>query len=370
MPRKVTTSEFIRRASLIHGNKYCYDKVVYVNSYSNVDIHCNTCGLTFSQMTKVHLKGGGCKCQTKYTDKKSTEQFIEDVKTVHGDRYDYGLVEYDGIRELVKIICKIHGQFEQTARGHLSGHGCQRCARVARFKDATSVIQRAKEIHGDLYDYSLVEYKSSLLPIKIICSVHGVFEQIIHNHLRGGGCLKCCHEELSRERTWTTEQFIQVAKQKWDSFYDYSQTSYINTRALITVFCPEHGPFETKARVHLSGHTSCSGCQLKGYSHKAIRWLEKEASTKGIFIQHAENIGEFAIPGTLFHADGFHEESKTIYEYLGSFWHGDPRVYAPEFWNKLKGCTMGDLYDKTMKRVQQLIDLGYTVILRWEERDD
>ncbi len=175
MTRTITTSEFIRRASLVHGNKYCYDKVVYVNSYSNVNITCNTCELTFSQMTKVHLKGGGCKCQTKYTDKKSTEQFIEDVKKVHGDRYDYALVKYDGHKKPVKIICKIHGQFEQIAAGHLSGAGCQACGRLAQCKDAASVIQRARKTHGDLYNYNLVEYKSSLLPIKIVCCVHGVF---------------------------------------------------------------------------------------------------------------------------------------------------------------------------------------------------
>ena len=52
-------------------------------------------------------------------------------------------------------------------------------------------ITRAKLRHGDKYDYSLVDYKSSTEKVKIICPIHGVFEQAPVSHLRGCGCCEC-----------------------------------------------------------------------------------------------------------------------------------------------------------------------------------
>ena len=371
----VTTDEFIRRAILVHGDKYCYDQVVYINSYSNVDIVCKCCSCKFSQMTKVHLKGAGCRCQMNYQEsRRTTQQFLEMVKKIHGETYDYSLTEYKGYRSTTIIICQDHGQFEITASSHLTGAGCPKCADDARRAEKlASFIQKAQKIHGDVYDYSSVVYTGALCPVEINCQIHGIFKQLISNHLKGKGCMTCAHEEQSRIRRRTNDDFIRLANEQWKSFYDYSQTSYTGCHKMVTVICPDHGIFQTKARIHLAGHTSCIGCQQRGfngYSKKSIRWLEKEASERKIFIQHAENIGEFAIPGTAYHADGFHKESNTIFEYLGAFFHGDPQVYARDFYNKLCKCTMGDLHDKTMRRAEKLRNLGYTVVLKWEAKDD
>ena len=59
--------------------------------------------------------------------KKTTERFIEEVKGIHGDKYDYSKVEYKGINENVCIICPKHGEFWQTPSNHLKGCGCQKC---------------------------------------------------------------------------------------------------------------------------------------------------------------------------------------------------------------------------------------------------
>ena len=53
-------------------------------------------------------------------------------------------------------------------------------------------INKAKEIHGDIYDYSKLEYIDSKTKVKIICQIHGEFEQNPKNHsYRGDGCKKC-----------------------------------------------------------------------------------------------------------------------------------------------------------------------------------
>jgi hypothetical protein len=122
--------------------------------------------------------------------RKTTEEFIIDAYCKHGDRYNYRLVEYKNNKTKVKIICPIHGIFEQTPHGHLRGYGCLECGGSKRLT-TEEFIKKAKDIHGDKYDYSLVEYKNNKTKVKIICHEHGPFEQTPNDHLKGFGCPKC-----------------------------------------------------------------------------------------------------------------------------------------------------------------------------------
>jgi len=125
----------------------------------------------------------------------TTEEFISRARRVHGNKYDYALVEYSVSRVPVKIICREHGEFEQMANVHLRGHGCQTCATLvtanAHRLNTEQFIAKAKRVHGDKYDYSLVSYETGELRVKIVCPAHGEFEQRPHGHLLGRGCRKC-----------------------------------------------------------------------------------------------------------------------------------------------------------------------------------
>ncbi len=125
----------------------------------------------------------------------TTEEFISRARRVHGNKYDYALVEYSGTFTPVKIICREHGEFEQKPTKHLSGHGCKTCGTLAganaRRSNTEQFIAKAKRVHGDKYDYSLVSYERHALPVKIVCPAHGEFEQKPHHHLSGNGCRKC-----------------------------------------------------------------------------------------------------------------------------------------------------------------------------------
>jgi len=57
----------------------------------------------------------------------NTEEFIEKAKEVHGDRYDYSKVNYKNAKEKVIILCKKHGEFLQNSHNHLCGNGCPKC---------------------------------------------------------------------------------------------------------------------------------------------------------------------------------------------------------------------------------------------------
>jgi hypothetical protein len=93
------------------------------------------------------------------------EEFIKRSKLKHGDKYDYSLVEYENSKTKVKIICPIHGEFEQAAVSHVRGKGCKQCGtNTVRNKlkfDINKFIDDAKKTHGDKYNYSLVEYSIS-----------------------------------------------------------------------------------------------------------------------------------------------------------------------------------------------------------------
>ncbi len=106
--------------------------------------------------------------------------------------------------------------------------------------------------------------------------------------------------------------------------------------------------------------------QTYWHSYKSIQWLDSIMEQDGIFIQHALNGGEYQIPGTRYRADGYCEETNTVYEFHGDYWHGNPLIYESDNWNKTVNCTMGELYQKTINREQLIRDLGYNLEVKWE----
>src|SRR5690242_6340134 len=122
--------------------------------------------------------------------KYTKEQFVEKANIKHNNKYDYSIINYIDIRTNINIICLDHGIFNQCPSTHLARSGCPSCAKVIRYT-TEEYIEEVKKIHGDKYDYSLVEYKNSYSNIKIICPEHGLFEQITGNHRSGRGCPSC-----------------------------------------------------------------------------------------------------------------------------------------------------------------------------------
>ena len=109
------------------------------------------------------------------TRKKTTEIIIKEFKEKHGDTFDYSKVDYQGIDKEVIIICYKHGDFKQLPVVHMRGGiGCQKCAELKRRETRKSntfknLIILAKEIHGDKYDYSQVNYVNSTTLVSIYC---------------------------------------------------------------------------------------------------------------------------------------------------------------------------------------------------------
>jgi hypothetical protein len=124
-------------------------------------------------------------------------------------------------------------------------------------------IQRAKEKHGDKYDYSKVDYKNKDSKVTIICPIHGEFEQIANSHMRGIGCVKCSHER----KYSNTEDFILKAKAIWGETFSYEKVDYLSSKDKIIVTCKTHGDWITTPNRILSGH-GCPKCKAINHRKK------------------------------------------------------------------------------------------------------
>lgn len=184
--KKLTTDDFIAKSIEIHGLKYDYSKVNYINMQTPVTIICSKHG-EFQQLPYNHVRGAGCTLCNKI-DKRvlSYDDFVEKSRNVHGFRYDYSQVRYKNSKTKVTIVCPEHGPFEQKPEKHWAGQGCPLCCKNHK-KNTKSFIDAAKRVHGDLYDYSKVDYVDSQTKVCIIDKDYGEFWQKPYAHLNGEG---------------------------------------------------------------------------------------------------------------------------------------------------------------------------------------
>ncbi|MFZ3185574.1 MAG: hypothetical protein WA173_15690 [Pseudomonas sp.] len=194
-----SAEEFIAQAHCIYGDRYSYGEVDYINARTNVIIGCAKHG-SFEQTPDTHLVGHGCRfCAAEQRGecrKFGMGVHIERARKRHNNFYDYALVPLEGgARDKVQIGCPSHGLFSQDFYEHSRGRGCPECFNERRNmtrKDKEVFVHEAKSKHGARYDYSKVDYINAYTKIKIICSVHGLFEMTPTKHLsRGDGCPEC-----------------------------------------------------------------------------------------------------------------------------------------------------------------------------------
>lgn len=194
MPRRLTKEEFIKKAKKVYGEFYNYSKVNYINNSTKVEIICPIHG-SFLITPGNFLMGHSCyfcgRVKTENAKRMPKEEFIQKANLVHNNFYDYSKVNYSNCDTKVEIICPIHGPFWQTPYCHLKGNRCPNCVSNKKLTKE-EFIRRAKLIHGELYDYSKVNYISTKTKVEIICPIHGSFWQTPGNHLDGrNGCPVC-----------------------------------------------------------------------------------------------------------------------------------------------------------------------------------
>lgn len=269
--RAKSAEQFIEEAKNVHGNRYDYSKVDYINDKTKVCIICPEHG-EFWQTPSKHLSGNGCpKCAGNIT--KTTEQFIEEAKSVHGDRYDYSKVEYKGANKKVCIICPKHGKFWIRPIAHLRGSGCPKC--VGKNKTTEEFINECVAVNGDKYTYENSVYSGALSIIRVNCKIHGEFITTPHNLLRGEGCPKCANEHRNDKKRKTTEKFIAEAKLLYGTKrYFYDEVEYVNAVTPVCIICPKHGKFFVTPNRFLSRKVGCPRCSESSLEAQMRTMLE------------------------------------------------------------------------------------------------
>lgn len=267
----MSQEEFVNRATTKHNGKYSYEKSEYKGSKRKVLIFCKFHQDYFYQIAGDHLYGQGCpKCAG--VVKKTQEQFLSEVRKVHGEnRYDYSETIYRGLKYKIIIKCNDCGYiFQQKASDHLiKKQGCANC--YGNKKVTTEeYIKSAILVHGYAYGYDRVVIDGNKSKIMVYCKFHKkYFEISAHHHLEGQGCQICSQPKkylpitkVPVDRSF--ENFVRQARLIHANNYEYYKHTYVNKSTETKIHCNLCGGefFQEPCR-HLSG----SGCILCKMSH-------------------------------------------------------------------------------------------------------
>lgn len=187
--------------------------------------------------------------------KKTIEQFIQEAKKIHKDKYNYDYVEYKNDKTKIKIWCNsCKAFFMQTPHCHLKKQGCPFCEKNNRKMDINIFIERAKKIHNNKYEYNNIIYNGTKKKIKIFCNkCKNYFFQTPGSHLRGNGCPYCAGNFHH-----TKDDFIKKAQKIHGKVkYSYEQIKYINNRTKVLIYCNNCKKYFNQLP---SSHTSGVGC--------------------------------------------------------------------------------------------------------------
>ena len=307
--KKLTKEEFIERARSIHGDKYDYSKVEYINNYTKIEVICKRHGTRMMLPINL-LSGHGCKiCSSERAaiirttnPKCDLQSFIKRSKKLYGiDKFDYSkcVIEEGRMGSNPILICKIHGDFVTKANDHLAGKsGCPNC-RKNKKKTISEILNEFKLTHGTRYNYDKFKFINIKIKGEIICYKHGSFYQSPEVHKNGSNCPKCVAETyISKKET-------------------YWLNNIINLPNLLT--------------------------------HRQVL---------------------ISIKSSNYLVDGFDPSTNTIYEFYGDYWHGNLNRYDKTYINKHTKCSMNELYMKTLNKEQNLINSGFNLITIWETEFD
>lgn len=287
-------------------------------------------------------------------DKIKLENYLIRAKDIHKSKYDYSLItNAKNTVEKLDIICPIHGVFKQNITAHVTAkQGCPKCGN--RFiKTTQEVKDEIYNIHKDKYKYVNFIYKNNKQKIDIICEKHGIFKQIIREHINGSGCPKC-----TKTFKKTTETFIDAVKQKFGDKYDYSKVDYIKNSIPVIIICKTHGEFQQTPHAHMAGY-GCSRC-VANSSKKENEWLDS-LNINSLIKQAKKRIN-----GKIYIVDGFDPQTNTVYQFHGSYFHGHPKYFKSYWTNRVSNKSFGELFNRTNEIKELFINSGYKYIEMWE----
>lgn len=324
--KRLTTSEIIEKFQQVHGNKYDYSQVDYVNSTKKVKIICPDHG-EFLQYPFNHIKGVGCpSCGG--NKRLTTEEYKKQLRLKYKDS-DIILdkVKYVNNHTMVTLICPEHGEFERLPSSLSQNMECPECQKQRlhdKFvKPQHEVLRDFRFIHGYKYDYTHMNYVNSETKIKIICPDHGEFEQTPGDHSQGQGCPVCSTIAMWDTRgRMTTETWIDKANVTHGGIYDYSESEYAGAHEKVRIICKKHGVFYQDASAHINGQ----GCPECGHeiTHSANE-IELFEYIKSLLPNDIIRIGDRKIIAPM-EVDVYIPSKNIAFEFDGLYWHSEAKI--------------------------------------------
>lgn len=365
MARKLrsNTEEFIAKALEVHGDKYSYENAVYTGCTQPVIVTCHLHG-DFETTPHKHISGGqGCpECGkiSRAAKRNKGAQFIERAKAIHGDKYDYSLVDYKTCKDPVEIICNTCGKhFPQTPDNHINTKkGCPVCGRKkAATESAKSrkgkkvqrctteewikkVLKRYPE-NAEKYDYSHVVYTRSDERVEIICKTCG---RVMHPkacaHFSGQGCKICAARATASEKAISFQDVVERCRETHGDNYEYFEDSYVNASTPMKIRHKECGNiFMQRPEFHYGKGQSCPRCcHNQSTGEKDVLSFIKGVY-RGVVEENAWVLENFKDPSKKkMELDIYLPELKLAVEYNGVFWHSVDRKGKGYHIQKRKAC--------------------------------
>jgi len=297
----------------------------------------------------------------------TNEQFLQRAREKHNNRYEYP-DKYLGMKTKIRITCKVHGDFYQTPDNHLKKRhpqGCKKCAiEEGSFRSRISheqFVARANIVHNDRYAYP-DPYVNAHTKIRITCKIHGDFYQTPNNHTHGSGkgCPRCAEMRVGACNRDNNDTWVMKASMVHHGAYNYHMVDYINSMVEVTIECPIHGLFTQRPSHHIQG-AGCPDCTNR-ISKPSNEWLDSIEIPDDP--DHREVHG--LVMNKRYSVDGYDPATKTVYEFHGDYWHGNPDKFDPNDINPSVGKTFGQLYENTQRKKKTFLDAGFNYIEMWE----
>lgn len=278
MAKKITNESVIKKCKAIHGDKYDYSNLDYVDSKTPLTIICKEHG-EFRQLLCNHLKGCGCpKCGG--NNRMKTEEYVSRIKSkCNGPNILFDKVEYVNNHTPITLVCKIHGEWNTWPTSLNKNIECPECQKIRlhnKFAKTTKeFVEKAQSVHKNKYDYSKAEYKDNKIKVCITCHKHGDFWQLPNDHLRGQGCPQCGQDSMWDKRgRMTTEKIVKRFIEVHGDKYNYDNVNYISPRDKVEIICKKHGVFLQFPYSHLQG-CGCPKCGLETLSKRFAKTTEE-----------------------------------------------------------------------------------------------
>lgn len=203
----VNLKNLVRKSDIIAKAKELEVEIIndlaeYPAGSHQIDLYSEEDGY-YTQSIGYFLSGGISQSRYNKTRKPriTQEDWVNRCTKAHDAYYDYSKSKFLGVDNSVRIICPVHGEFEQNAGVHQRGHGCPQCGKkinhLALKKSTDEFIDKSNIIHNNFYDYSNTVYTSSRDKLTILCPIHGEFEQVAYYHTAGNGCPRCGFEKCN-----------------------------------------------------------------------------------------------------------------------------------------------------------------------------